>query len=145
MKKRDIWILVLVLVFLASGIVENPVSRIARSVVGDVQKAWTTPKIQPDVPTMSATEVCQYANQALPNNYIYQTPALRYEYRYTALSAQYIGGSSHKGAWEISVRETVEYQRLYEGQWTLFSRGRPAVSQTVEYIFNEVTGAVTRK
>ena len=113
-------------------------------VAGCGQEVRSTPTIQLDMPTISVLEVCQYVNQTLPNNYIYRTPALRYEYRYTALSAQYIGGSSHKGVWEVSVRETVEYQRLYEGQWTLFSGGSP-VSQTVEYIFNEVTGAVTRK
>jgi len=108
------------------------------------EKASPTPTIQTDEPTMSALEVCQYVNQALPNEYVYRTPALRYEYHYTALSTQYIGGSSHKNVWEVSVRETVEYQRLYEGQWTLFSGGSP-VSQTVKYILNEATGAVTRK
>ena len=125
---------ILVILMLASGLV-----------VGCGQEVRPTPTIQPDVPTISAMEVCQYVNQALPNNYIYRTPALRYEYRYTALSAKYIGGSSYKSVWEVSVRETVEYQRLYEGQWTLFSGESPAVSQTVEYIFNEVTGTVTRK
>ena len=127
-------ILVLAILVLASGLV-----------AGCGQEVRSTPTIQPDMPTISVLEVCQYVNQALPNNYIYRTPALRYEYRYTALNAQYIGGSSHKGVWEVSVRETVEYQRLYEGQWTLFSVESPAVSQSVEYIFNEVTGAVTRK
>lgn len=153
MKRNDIkilvqWVLVIVLVFLASGIVENPISRVVRVVVSgqmtisDIQKAWTKP-VSPkaDVPTMSATGVCQYVNQALSNKYVYRIPTLRYEYRYTALSAQYIGES----AWEVSVRETVEYQRLYEGQWTLFSGSTPPVSQTVKYIFNEVTAAVSQK
>jgi len=133
-KMKRYLIPILVMLVLASGLI-----------VGCGQEVRPTPTIQPDVPTISALEVCQYVNQALPNEYTYRTPALRYEYRYTALSAQYIGRNSHKGAWEVSVRETVEYQRLYEGQWTLFSGGSPAVSQTVEYIFNEVTGAVTRK
>ncbi|MGA7677700.1 MAG: hypothetical protein WCA51_04915 [Dehalococcoidia bacterium] len=48
MKKNDppIWtlvVMVLVLVFLASGIWDNPISRMARNAVGDVQKYWTTP------------------------------------------------------------------------------------------------------
>jgi len=67
MKRLDIVILVLVLVFLASGIVENPISRIARSVVGNVQEAWTTPKIQPDMPTRTQGEVCALVYSYLEN------------------------------------------------------------------------------
>ena len=44
----------------------------------------------PEFPKMTAPEVCQYVNQALPNEYIPYTPVIRYEYRYTALSAQYV-------------------------------------------------------
>ncbi len=45
-KKNDIWalvVIVLVLAFLASGIGENPISRMARSAVSNIQKAWTPP------------------------------------------------------------------------------------------------------
>ncbi len=43
----------------------------------------------PEFPKMTAPEVCQYVNQALPNEYIPYTPVIRFEYRYTALSAEY--------------------------------------------------------
>ena len=69
MKKNDIWtlvVIVIVLAFLASGIIENPISQIAKNAVGDVQKYWTPPvPTKKDVPTLTQDEAC-----ALVYNYL---------------------------------------------------------------------------
>lgn len=67
-KEKRIWalfIFVIVIAFLASGIWENPISKIAKNAVGDVQKYWTTPTIQPDVAILTQDEAC-----ALVYNYL---------------------------------------------------------------------------
>lgn len=162
-------------------------------------------------PQMTAIEVCQYANQMLPDEYEYQIPTLRYAFSYSALSAQYLGqvaegeevrddeltrsikelsprqlrlykqrlrqrikdlnpqdreavlarirsipglrgivvefGDTYylvgKSVWQVSVKVTEEYQRLYEGQWILYP-GESSRSYNMQYFLDEATGELTR-
>ena len=88
---------------------------------------------------MTAPEVCQYVNQALANEYVYQPP-LRYELRYTALSARHV----REDMWEVSVKVIAEPQRLSEGRWaaTPLFETKTYVEQ---YYFCETTGALTKR
>jgi hypothetical protein len=100
-----------------------------------------------DTPGMTAPEVCQYVNQALPDEYIAERVVLlRSEIRYAALSAEYVGD----GIWQVAVKVTTEYQVLsaLEGQWIAdYTRQPedPIEMRTEQYIFNEATGAVTKQ
>jgi len=65
----------------------------------------------PDTPEMTAPEVCQYVNQALPDEYIFQSKSrIRLDLRYAAQSAQYEGD----GIWLAEVKVVVELQRIKE-------------------------------
>lgn len=122
MKRRIVWSIILV-PFIVIGLVFT---------IG-CEEPESTPK-------MTAPEVCQYVNQALPNEYVYLSSTARYEYQYTALSAEYLG----EGIWQVTVENMVEGQRLEEGQWVL---GREMVQAPLvhQYQFNETTGAVTKR
>jgi len=90
---------------------------------------------------MTAPEVCQYVNQALPNEYRYQSSTARYEIRYTALSAEHLG----EGIWQVRVKTIAEPQRLKEGQWVFGTGMGGGIPVFVQYQFNETTGALTIK
>lgn len=97
-----------------------------------------------DMPKMTATEVCQYVNQALTDEYTYATPILRLEKCYTALGAQYIGkdvGDNY--IWEVSVEEKGEIQLLRDGQWILDLYAPGPTTTTLEYYFNETSAALS--
>ena len=117
MKKNDIWtlvVMVLVLAFLASGIVENPISKIARNAVGDVQKYWTTPApIKPDVPTITQDEVCALVYKYLENKINAMTVfTLRMSYLNTLNEARpdFQAVYQGKGKWTVAAL----------GQWNLY-------------------------
>jgi hypothetical protein len=114
-------------------------------------------------PKMTAPEVCQYVNQALPNEYEYVSSTMRYEYRYTALKAEYgeeiidkISGTSYvddlarkflrekypEGSWRVYVEVVTEIQQLKNGQWSIYHGA--IETNTVEYVFDENTGALTK-
>jgi len=127
MNKRIVWSIILV-PFLVIGLLFT------------VSCAGQTPR-------MTAAEVCQYVNQALPNEYVYQSSTARLEFRYIVQEAV----NPHKekieteprlpkGTWIITVKVVVEYQMLKEGQWVGV---RSTDFQTKFYYFNENTGAVT--
>lgn len=84
---------------------------------------------------MTATEVCQYVDQRLPDEYEYQAPRLRYEYSYHALSAEYVG----EGFWLIIVRETTQCQQTVNDQW-MPRPGTSPETKTIRYYLNENTG-----
>ena len=118
MKKSDIWqivVVVLILAFLASGIWENPISKLARSTVGAVQKYWTTPvPIKPDVPTRTQDEVCALVYNYLENKINAMTMlTLRMSYLNTLnkdrpdFRAVYQG----RGKWEVAA---LGYWNVYE-------------------------------
>ena len=94
----------------------------------------------PHAPKMTAPEVRQHVNQTLTNEYIYLSDTLRYEFHYTALSAQNI----YADIWQLEVKVTVEPQQLVEGQWS-FGEGIRGVTPFVQqYQFNETTRELTK-
>ena len=95
---------------------------------------------------MTAPEVCQYVNQALPDECVATRDVrLRSKIGYSALSAEYVGD----GIWRVDVKATTEYQALSEGQWIpdFVSRQHEDRMEvrTEQYRFNEATGAVTKQ
>ena len=94
----------------------------------------------PEFPRMTAPEVCQYVNQALPSEYIQSDPVIRVECRYTALNAHHLG----EGEWLVNINVLMEPQRLTEGKWVatpLFE----TKTYVAQYYFSEVTGAIMKK
>lgn len=89
---------------------------------------------------MTATEVCRYTNQVLPDEYVYLQVDQRYEYRYSALFAQRLSEST----WQISVKVVTECQQLYEGQWTIYPGSSPQTS-IAQYVLNEASGSLTKQ
>jgi hypothetical protein len=97
-------------------------------------------------PKMTASEVCQYVNQALPIDYsaIPNMPAsLRYEIRFTAINASYDTSNSR---WLVNVNVVNTPQVLANNVWADTSaRGLTPISSTQQYYFYETTGAVVKK
>jgi len=102
---------------------------------------------QESTPKMTAPEVCQYVNQALPNEYQYLGSTARNELRYTSKEAEYVGGllwsneseaRAPEGTWLVTVKVVVEPQRLKEGQWV----SGISLPYIVFYYFYEDTGAL---
>ena len=90
-----------------------------------------------DTPKMTAPEVCQYVNQALPDKYVQHSYGRRYYCCYTASSATY----EKEGIWLVSVEMTVEHQFLKEWMWVPNTRLRGG-TYTEQYLFNEATAAL---
>lgn len=87
---------------------------------------------------MTAPEVCQYVNQALPVQYVGELPT-KYEYQYNAMKARHIEG----GMWEVDVKVTKEtqwFRRVPNGEWVLVSSYQEEYIK--QYYFSENTGAV---
>lgn len=90
-------------------------------------------------PKMTAPEVCQYVNQALPDDYIYQSINMRSERHFTAQKAAYV-----EGIWLVTVKIDFEPQRLVEKQWVVDTYNAPH-SVLILYSFDENTGALEPK
>ena len=99
------------------------------------------PEQTPAYPKMTASQVCQYVNQALPTEQISQGTRRYYEYKYAAVNARYITN----GEWSVKVRVTMQiyYLSLDSNVWQPSPGGHDTTD--VLYVFNEVTGAVTKK
>lgn len=101
--------------------------------------------VEPSPPSfqMTAVEVNQYVNQALPSEYVPhpQYRGIRYELRYTAVSARHFHEVLR--VWKVSVKVIAEPQGLSEGQWAATPRFETTTS-IQQYYFSEITGAVTR-
>lgn len=133
--KDNIWgivFVVIVMAFLASGIWENPISKIAKNAVGDVQKYWTTPTIQPDVPTITQDEVC-----AMAYNYLEARASLVSSYRQSLLTTlakakpYFTATYQGKGKWQVSAlgygpkEEANDWYFYYGGgQWNLYESSK---------------------
>jgi hypothetical protein len=130
-----------------------------------------TPK--PLESTMTAPEVCQYVNQALPNNYEYLDSTRRCEYKYTASSAMLKTESydkypqnaqdqirenflpdseirrkledSERTTWLVFVDVTVELQRLIDGQWVFDPTIGNVTTYEEQYLFSETFGWVGKR
>ncbi len=128
---------------------------------------------KPLEPTMTAPEVCQYVNQALPNGYKYVSSTMRCEYKYTASSAmlktEAYGESQEspddqirenflpdseirrtledieRTKWLVFVDVTVEPQRLIDGQWIFDTKIGRVDTYTEQYLFSETSGAVGKR
>ena len=91
---------------------------------------------------MTAVEVCQYVNQALPNEYVtYSNRFVRYELRYTAVSARHFHEVLR--VWEVSVKVIAEPQRWSDERWAADPRFEMQ-TYIEQYYFSEITGAVTK-
>ena len=117
--------------------------------------------------TMTAPEVCQYVNQALPNQHLYTLPTARYELHYTASSAtpklealveddrgqnllpdselQHSLEEIERTQWLVYVNVIVEPQRLLDGQWVFDTRIKSIEPYVEQYLFNEATGALIKR
>ncbi|MBN2463855.1 MAG: hypothetical protein JXB43_09700 [Dehalococcoidia bacterium] len=136
-KGQWILVIVLVLVFLASGIVDNPISRMARNAVGDVQKYWTTPKIQTatptktDVATLTQDEVCALVYNYLENKINAMTHlSLRMSCLNTLNKARpdFHAVYQGKGKWTVAAL----------GQWNLYEASgviEPADDKAREWLY----------
>lgn len=96
-------------------------------------------------PKMTAPEVCQYVNQALPNEYNYLNSTSRYEISYTAVKARYAEPETlfAEGVWCVSVEVTTEPQQLINGQWVFTGASGSVDTVLAPYLFSEETGEVT--
>ena len=121
MKKRIVWSVILV-PFLVIGLIFT---------VGCEE--------QEPAPKMTAPEVCQYVNQALPDDYVYLGSAIRSERHFTAQEAVYV-----EDTWLVTVKIEFEPQQLKEGQW-VFDAHRVAHSVLIIYSFDENTAALKIK
>jgi hypothetical protein len=102
---------------------------------------------------MTASQVCEYVNQALPNEYIsYSSPQnaklpLRYKIQYTALDSHY----DSDGKWIVNVDVTAEPEMFSNGGWEEVNPaaydliGVKTLNKQLQYYFDEKTGSVTRK
>lgn len=131
MNKRIVWTVILV-----------PLLVIGLVLIigcGEPKPKITTPEQKMTAPEqkMTAPEVCQYVNQALTDEYRYESATRRYLVRFTARKARYSDGM---GTWCVSVEVTSELQQFENGQWIILGGSPPFLNP---YFFNEETGAVT--
>jgi hypothetical protein len=114
-----------------------------------------TPK--PLESTMTAPEVCQYVNQALPNNYEYLDSTRRYDkYPQNAqdqIRENFLPDSeirrkledSERTTWLVFVDVTVELQRLIDGQWVFDPTIGNVTTYEEQYLFSETFGWVGKR
>jgi len=94
-------------------------------------------------PTMTAPQVCQYVNQALPVKYVpQQLSSFRYEYKYSALNASWVK-TAESGYWLVNVHVIKTYQRLKDGVWNYYP-AQKIQEYDEQYVFYEETGALTK-
>ncbi len=100
----------------------------------------------PQYPKMTAPEVCQYINQALPISYESipgHTIVFRYEVQYTALNASYQTSDSR---WLVNVEVVKKPQRLLDNKWAdTYVLNLQTISSTQQYYFSETTGALIKR
>ena len=118
--KENGWILVIVVLVLAFGLIETPIkpSGFLRPLVGEwigglTEEARPTPTIQPDVPTKTQDEVCALVYNYLENKITAMTVfALRMQYLDTLSKARpdFQAVYQSNGKWTVAAL----------GQWNLY-------------------------
>jgi hypothetical protein len=93
-------------------------------------------------PTMTASEVCQYVNQALPDVYTPQSSIIRFHFQYTAQSATFFYADNR---WEVKVEVVKQAQKKVDNIWTDYMNAGWSATYTETYYFNESNGAVKAK